>query len=79
MITKKQYDESVAYTLDAFAKAGIAITDEEKGKIEVADFGLGMVEEIGLQILTYVNTEKCCAKEMMLRPWQTSPEHYHPD
>ncbi len=79
MITKQQYDESVAYTLAAFQAAGIAITDEEKKKIEVADFGLGMVEKIGLQILTYVNTEKCCAKEMVLRPFQTCPEHTHVD
>ena len=77
MITKQQYDESVAYTLAAFENAGIVLTDAEKQKIEVADFGLGMVEKIGLQILTYVNTEKCCAKEMVLRPFQTCPEHSH--
>lgn len=77
MITKKEYDESVAYTLAAFEKAGIILTADEKKKIEVADFGLGMVEKIGLQILTYVNTEKCCAKEMVLRPFQTCPEHTH--
>ena len=79
MLTKKQYEDGVAYTLSAFEKAGIILTEEEKGKIEIADFGLGMVEEIGLQILTYVNTEKCCAKEMVLRPFQTCPEHTHCD
>lgn len=77
MLTKKQYDEGVAFTVDAFNKAGIVLTDEEKGRIEVADFGLGMVEQVGLQLLTYVNTEKCCAKEMALRPGQTCPEHTH--
>ncbi len=77
MLTEKQYRDAVAYTLDAFARAGIVLTDEEKKKIEVADFGLGKVEEIGLQILTYVNTERCCAKEMVMRPRQVCPEHRH--
>ena len=45
----------------------------------MADFGLGIVEKVGLQLLTYVNTEKCCAKEMVLRPYQTCPEHTHCD
>lgn len=77
MLTKKQYQDGVDYVVEAFAKAGIVITDEEKKLIEVADFGLGRVEEIGLQLLTYVNTERCCAKEMVLRPFQTCPEHIH--
>ena len=77
MLTKEEYQDGVRYTLDAFRKAGIAVTDEEAKKIEVADFGLGKVKEIGLQLLTYVNTQRCCAKEMVLRPYQTCPEHYH--
>lgn len=77
MLTKKQYEEGVSYTLKAFEDSGIVLTDKEKQKIEVADFGLNIVEEVGLQILTYVNTEKCCAKEMVLRPFQTCPEHTH--
>ena len=77
MLTQEEYQDGVLYTLDAFRKAGIAVTDEEVKKIEVADFGLGKVKEIGLQLLTYVNTQRCCAKEMVLRPYQTCPEHYH--
>lgn len=79
MLTKEQYEAGVNYTLEAFARAGIIITEEEKQRIEVVDYNLEMIEEVGLQLLTYVNTEKCCAKEMVLRPYQTSPEHYHPD
>ena len=79
MLTKKQYQDGVEYVVNEFKKAGIIITEEEKAKIEVADFGLGMVEKVGLQLLTYVNTEKCCAKEMVLRPFQTCPEHTHCD
>ena len=79
MLTKKQYRDGVEYTLKQFEDAGIILTEDEKGKIEVADFGLGIVEKVGLQLLTYVNTEKCCAKEMVLRPYQTCPEHTHCD
>ena len=47
-------------------------------QIEVADFGLGRLEEVGLQILVYVNTERVCAKELVLFPRQACPEHRHP-
>lgn len=79
MLTKKQYREGVEYVISAFEKAGIAITDEEKARIEVADFGLGNLEKVGLQLLTYINTNYYCAKEMVLRPYQTCPEHIHAD
>jgi D-lyxose ketol-isomerase len=77
MITKEQYREAVDYASDMFRGAGIAITPQEKESIEVADFGLGILEDVGLQLLVYVNTERCCAKEMVLRPFQTCPEHRH--
>jgi D-lyxose ketol-isomerase len=46
--------------------------------MEVADFGLGRLEEVGLQVVVYVNTERVCAKELVLFPGQTCPEHRHP-
>lgn len=64
---------------EMFEEAHIVITPEEKERIEVADFGLGMPEQVGLQLLTYVNTERVCAKEMVLFPFQTCPEHIHTD
>jgi D-lyxose ketol-isomerase len=64
-----------AAALDA---AGIALTEDERDHIEVADFGLGRLEETGLQLVVYVNTDRCCAKELVLFPGQTCPEHYHP-
>jgi D-lyxose ketol-isomerase len=54
------------------------LTDAERARIEVADFGLGELERTGLELLTYVNTERCCAKELVLFPHQTCPEHLHP-
>ena len=77
MLTKKQYDDGVEFVLNEFKKAGIKITEDEIKRIEVADFGLGNVEEVGLQLLVYVNTDKVCAKEMVLRPYQTCPQHVH--
>jgi len=55
------------------------LTPEEKRDIEVADFGLGDLTHTGLQIVTYINTERYCAKELVLFPRQTCPEHLHPD
>ena len=77
MITKQEYERTAAYTRRALKNAGIAITDEEARRIEIADFGLGDLDNLGLQLLVYVNTERCCAKEMVLRPFQTCPEHIH--
>ena len=77
MITREQYADAAAYVAAKFEEAGIRVTPEEKSRIEVADFGLGMLEQVGLQLLVYVNTERCCAKEMVLFPGQTCPEHRH--
>ena len=59
-------------------EAGIVLTPEEREQIEVVDFGLGRLEQIGLQIVVYVNTERVCAKELVLFPRQSCPEHRHP-
>ena len=71
-------DEAKQKAIEYYAKAGIVITDDEKERVEVADFGLGDLENTGLEIITYINTERCCAKEMVLFPGQTCPEHLHP-
>lgn len=60
------------------ADAGIVLTPDERESIEIADFGLGDFERAGLAILVYVNTERVCAKELVLLPRQTCPEHRHP-
>jgi D-lyxose ketol-isomerase len=56
----------------------IAITSEEKDHIEVASFGLNELEIQGLELITYINTDRYCAKELLLFPRQTCPEHLHP-
>ena len=74
---RQEYNEQVRRALELFDKAGIVLTDEEKQTMEVADFGQGRVNELGLQLVVYVNTERVCAKEMVLLPHQTCPEHMH--
>ena len=59
-------------------EAGIVLTPQERERIEIADFGLGRLEEVGLQIVVYVNTDRVCAKELVLFPHQRCPEHRHP-
>lgn len=72
------YERQKKMACGFFERTGIVLTPEEKERIEVADFGLGRIEETGLQLLTYVNTQRVCAKEMVLMPGQTCPEHRHP-
>ncbi len=60
------------------AEAGIVLTPHEREQIEIADFGLDRLDEVGLQIVVYVNTDRVCAKELVLFPHQRCPEHRHP-
>src|SRR5579864_3190681 len=78
MITQEQYQVVVEKSVRMLQQAGFTITPAERERLEVADFGLGELEKTGLQILTYVNTERVCAKELMMFPGQTCPEHWHP-
>ena len=79
MITRQQYEVAVERSARMLAQAGIVITLEERTRLEVADFGLGELEKTGLEILTYVNTDRVCAKEILMFPHQTCPEHWHPN
>lgn len=74
---KEQYERARLSALEMYKKARIALTDQEKATVEVADFGLGELEKTGLQIVTYINNDKYCAKEMALFPHQTCPEQAH--
>jgi D-lyxose ketol-isomerase len=60
------------------AGAGIALTNDEAAKIEVADLGLNRLASEGLELVIYVNNDRYCAKELVLFPGQTCPEHRHP-
>ena len=78
MLTRQQLLDAQARARASLQQAGIVLTPEESEHIEVADFGLGELETTGLELVVYVNTERVCAKELVLFPRQTCPEHRHP-
>jgi D-lyxose ketol-isomerase len=78
VITKSELYEAQLYAAAKLAEAGVVLGDDEREEIEVADFGLSRLDETGLQLLVYVNTDRYCAKELVFRPGQTCPEHRHP-
>ena len=75
---RKTYEAARKKALQYFEKAGIALTGVERENVEVADFGLNDLSRAGLELVTYINTNRCCAKELVLFPGQTCPEHRHP-
>jgi D-lyxose ketol-isomerase len=77
-ITRGERDAARSRATELIREAGIAITDAEADAIEVADFGLGRLEEEGAQILTLVQTGRISVKVLVLFPGQTEPEHWHP-
>lgn len=45
---RKDFKNRVKIALEFYEKAGICLIEKEKENIEVTDFGLGNVEEVGL-------------------------------
>ena len=78
MLTQAEVESARTRAAAILEEAGIVLAPTERDAIEVADFGLGRLEEIGLQIVVYVNTDRVCAKELVMFPRQTCPEHRHP-
>lgn len=78
MLTRTQVQEARERAATTLEAAGLTLTSEEKEGIEVVDFGLNVLEEVGAQIVVYVNTERVCAKDIVLFPNQTCAEHRHP-
>ncbi len=78
MISRDEFHKTQQRALEYLEKAGIVLTKDEADNVEVADFGLNRLEEIGLELVVYVNTDRVCAKELVLFPGQICPEHRHP-
>jgi D-lyxose ketol-isomerase len=78
MLTASEVEAARQRAGAMLTEAGIVLTPAERKAIEVADFGLSRLEEIGLQVVVYANTERVCAKELVMFPRQTCPEHRHP-
>ena len=79
MITRTQVRAAQQRALRMLQDAGIVLTPEETSHVEIADFGLDELERTGLEIVTYTNNDRYCAKELMMFPGQTCPEHRHPN
>ena len=79
MISRREVEAARARAAELLERAQIVLSPEERAGIEVADLGLGELERTGAQLVTYINTERYCAKEIILFPRQTCPEHRHPN
>lgn len=80
MLTREEIKKAQDEALEYLNNASIKLTPEEIAGIEVADFGFGIEElrRTGLELVVYENNDRYCAKEMVLFPGQTCPEHRHP-
>lgn len=78
MIKRSEVRTAQARAAKLLAEAGITLTADEVANIEIAEFGLNELERTGLELVVYVNTDRYCAKELVLFPRQTCPEHRHP-
>lgn len=78
MVSNDEKHELRDRTATFLSEAGVVLTDDEREEIEIVDYGLDAIEEVGTEIVTYVNTERYCAKELVLFSNQTCPEHRHP-
>ena len=78
MLTPEQIQGARRRAALVLEEAGFVLTDLERDSIEVADFGLSELEQTGLEVVVYVNTQRVCAKELVMFPGQTCPEHRHP-
>ena len=78
MITRTELRQARRRAAALLKQAGIVLAPAERDRIEVADLGLGDLEHTGLELVVYVNTDRYCAKELVMFPRQTCPEHRHP-
>ena len=78
MLTLEQLRQLQERTHEILVRHTIIVTPQESEAIEIADFGLNEVECTGLELLTHINTDRYCAKELVLFTRQTCPDHLHP-
>ena len=78
MITTTELNAAQKRAGAMIREAHILMTDDEQKSIRAADFSLSHLEKEGAQILTFVETDKIGVKVIVLFPYQTLPEHWHP-
>lgn len=77
-LTPEQHESYRRRALEQLRHAGVVLRPDEEHAVEITDLGLGTFETTGLALVVYVNTRRVCAKELVLLPRQTCPEHRHP-
>ena len=78
MIRKQELQEVCSEALNLIEQAGIYLTEFDKKNLTAADFGLNNIRDEGIEILTLFDTNRMAAKILVLLPFQTEPEHWHP-
>ena len=78
MLSRRDIKEHQNQAAQILNEAGIVLTPQEQEDIEIADLGLSDFENEGLALVVYVNNDRYCAKELVLLPGQTCPQHRHP-
>ena len=78
MITRAELKDCCEAALRMMEEAGIHLSEMDRIKITAADFGLSRLKEEGIQILTMFDTDRVAGKILVLLPYQTIPEHWHP-
>ncbi|MDH2999837.1 sugar isomerase [Chelonobacter oris] len=77
-MTHQSSAKLIERTATLLKKAGTTLSKNDIEQIEITDFKLGKLEEMGLQLITFINNERYCAKQLVLFPHQNCPEHRHP-
>jgi D-lyxose ketol-isomerase len=75
---REEVERIQAEAASLLKEANIAFTEIEAKSMEVADFGLDDIRNVGLEIIVYENNDRYCAKELILLPRQMCPQHRHP-
>lgn len=75
---KDSYQRAKSQALQIIGKAGIVLTEWEQENMEIADLGLNDIDQVGIEVVEYINNDRYCAKEIVLLPWQICLEHRHP-
>jgi D-lyxose ketol-isomerase len=76
----KQQEQIRTSALDYFDKAGIALSKDERSR-EIKIFNYDTVDfyEMGIVIVTFINTKRYCGRFILFFPGQSAGEHWHPD
>lgn len=71
MATDAEYEAARERTVEMLSEAGVALTDEERGDVEIVDYGFDDLETVGTEIVVYVNNDRYCAKDVFNDPKST--------